>query len=139
MQDAKPAASIPESEEGDNEARLIENWSNAFEPAFCKDSAGADCLAHLLFSIRETIQTGSTGVSQALDVLSAGIRAIYPYTEEYRLGMRLYLMYLTGHLKPQNEPRQLLEGAIERGLLEIKSAIALEERRKKRSAKKRRR
>ena len=138
MPHPKPAASIPETEEGDNDARLTENWSDAFEPAFYKDSAGADCLAHLLYSIRETVQSGSAGVSQALDVLSVGIRTIYPYTEEYKLSLRLYQLYLTGHLKPENEPRQLLEGAIERGMIQIKRAIALEQKRKKRGTKKRR-
>jgi hypothetical protein len=78
-------------------------------------------------------------VSQALDVLSVGIRTIYPYTEEYKLSLRLYQLYLTGHLKPENEPRKLLEGAIERGMIEIKRAIALEQKRKKRGTKKRRR
>ncbi len=79
------------------------------------------------------------GAIEALDVLSAGIRAIYPYTEEYKLSLRLYLLYLTGDLKPENEPLQLLEGGINRGTAEIKRAIAVEQKRKGHKAKKRRR
>ena len=39
---------------------------------------------------------------------------VWPYTEEYKLAFELYEIYLSGDLKPWDEPRQLLEGALER-------------------------
>ncbi len=39
---------------------------------------------------------------------------VWPYTEEHKLARELYEIYLSGDLKPWDEPRQLLEGALER-------------------------
>ena len=39
---------------------------------------------------------------------------VWPYTEEHKLAQELYEIYLSGDLKPWDEPRQLLEGALER-------------------------
>ncbi len=39
---------------------------------------------------------------------------VWPYTEEHKLARELYEIYLSGDLKPWDEPRQLLEDALER-------------------------
>lgn len=51
--------------------------------------------------------------------MSDGIRLTYLYTEEHKLAFRLYMLHLTGHLKPQDEPLILLNGAVEKGVAEI--------------------
>jgi len=47
---------------------------------------------------------------------------VYLYTDEHKLALRLYLLYLTGHLRPQDEPLTLLDNAIERAAADIERA-----------------
>jgi hypothetical protein len=51
---------------------------------------------------------------RVINTLQDGIRMVWPYTEEHKLARELYEIYLSGDLKPWDEPRQLLEGALER-------------------------
>jgi hypothetical protein len=99
-----------------------ETWLIFLEPAFCNDPTGSDTLAHLLFTLKEAIEIGPDGTKQAVNTLLDGIRLVYQFTEEHKLALKLYCLYLTGHLKPQDEPRILLSGAIERGLVEVERA-----------------
>jgi hypothetical protein len=116
----------------------LDTWEIIADPAFGRDPAAADTFTHLLFVLREAMSNPVRRL-QARTALSQGIKTAYLYTSEHELARQLYELYLTGHLKPENEPRQLLEGAIARGKAEIKRALALEQRRKGRKAKKRHR
>jgi hypothetical protein len=91
-----------------------ETWEIILDPAFCNDPSAADCLAHLLFILKKAIASGPEGTVRALNTLQDGIRMVWPYTEEHKLARELYETYLSGDLKPWDEPRQLLEGALER-------------------------
>ncbi len=51
---------------------------------------------------------------RVINTLQDGIRMVWPYTEEHKRARELYEIYLLGNLKPWDEPRQLLEGALER-------------------------
>ena len=73
----------------------------------------------MLFTIKEAIESGPDGASKAVNTLLDEIRLVYPYTEVHKLAFKLYLLYLTGRLKPQDEPFILLNHAIERGIAEI--------------------
>jgi hypothetical protein len=109
-----------------------DTWEIIVQPAFVRDANAADTFTHLLFVLKEAIASGPSARLQATTALSEGIRAAYLYTSEHKLARQLYELYLTGHLKPENEPRQLLQGAIERGRDQIKKAVALERKRKSR-------
>lgn len=37
----------------------------------------------------------------------------WPYTEEHKLARELFEIYLSGDRKPWDEPREVLEGALE--------------------------
>ena len=110
-----------------------ETWLAFLEIAFRKDPSSADTLAHLLFVIKEAIESGPDGIKRAVNTLSYGLRMVYLYTDEHKLALKLYLLYLTGHLRPQDEPLTLLESAIERGMADVERAH------KKRSAAKNKR
>lgn len=97
------------------------------------DPATADCIARRLFILKQTIGGGPEGVREAAETLLASIEAAYLHTEAHRAARRLYVMSLTGQLKPQDEPLQLINGAIKRGTARIESE------RKGRAKKKRRR
>jgi hypothetical protein len=101
-----------------SEADLLaddEIWINILEPELCKDSAAVECLAHLLFIIKKEINSGTEGVMRASKILSNGIELIYLYTNAHKAALKLYVLSLEGELKPQDEPLNLINAAIERG------------------------
>lgn len=79
------------------------------------DPKTAEYIARTLFDIREAIESGPEGVKEASEAILANIEAAYLHTEAHRAAVRLYLLSLTGQLKPEDEPLQLINGAIERG------------------------
>jgi len=90
-----------------------DTWKTILDPAFCSDPGAADCLAHLLFILKKAIASGPEGSLRVINTLQDGISMVWPYTEEHKLARELYEIYLSGDLKPWDEPRQLLEGALE--------------------------
>src|SRR5258708_34681047 len=91
-----------------------ETWEIFLDPAFCNEPGAADFLAHLLFILKKAIASGPEGCIRVMNTLQDGIRMVWPYPEEHKLAHELYEIYLSGDLKPWDEPRQLLEGALER-------------------------
>ncbi|MGA9997836.1 MAG: hypothetical protein WBP93_20640 [Pyrinomonadaceae bacterium] len=101
-----------------NEYGLIvdhENWIAILEPILCKDAAAVECLARLLFTIKKAIDNGPDGIEQAGKILLAGIESAYLYTDAHKAALNLYVLSLEGTLKPQDEPLNLINAALERG------------------------
>jgi hypothetical protein len=98
-----------------------ETWEVILDPAFCNDPGAADALAHLLFILKKAIASGPEGSMRVINTLQNGIRMVWPYTEAHKVAWELYEIYLSGDLKPWDEPRQLLEGALERFKAKAKS------------------
>ena len=92
-----------------------ESWINILEPELCKDSAAVELLARVLFRLRKEINSGSAGVMRASKILSNGIDVLYLYTDAHKAALKLYVLSLEGELKPQDEPLNLINAAIERG------------------------
>jgi hypothetical protein len=92
-----------------------QTWINILEPELCKDSAAVESLARLLFMIKKEINNGPEGVIRASEVLSNGINVMYLYANAHKAALELYLLSLGGELKPQDEPLNLINAAIERG------------------------
>ena len=92
-----------------------ETWIAILEPELCKDAAAVECLARLLFTIKKEINSGSAGVKRASEILSNGIEVIFLYTDTHKAALELYRLSLSGDLKPQDEPLNLINAAIERG------------------------
>jgi hypothetical protein len=95
-----------------------EDWTVILEPALCQDSAAVECLARLMFRIKTAIEAGPDGIAQASKALLIGIEAAYLHTDAHKAAQKLYLLSLTGRLKPQDEPLQLINEAIRRGMVE---------------------
>ena len=91
-----------------------ETWKIILEPAFCNDPGAAESLAHLLFVLKKAIASGPEGSMRVINTLQGGIRMVWPYTEGHELARELYEIYLSGELKPWDEPRQLIGGALQR-------------------------
>lgn len=90
-------------------------WKAILEPALCKDSAGIEALARLFFTLKRAIDSGPEGAMQASQTLLNGIESMYLHTKAHKAALKLYVLSLEGNLKPQDEPLQLINGAIERG------------------------
>jgi hypothetical protein len=86
------------------------------------DPKTAEYLARTLFSLRERIDSGPDGAREASETILANIKAAYLHTDAHRAAVRLYLLSLTGQLKPEDEPLQLINGAIERGARRVELA-----------------
>ena len=91
-----------------------EDWLTFLNPTLCK-AVAAESLTHLLFRIKQAVESGPDGVQQASAALLVGIRSLYLHTATHEAAVELYLLSLTGDLTPQDEPLQLLKAAIERG------------------------
>ncbi|HEX8499430.1 MAG TPA: hypothetical protein VF659_02470 [Pyrinomonadaceae bacterium] len=86
------------------------------------DPKTAEHMARVLFVIREAIESGPDGVREASGIILANVEAAYLHTDAHKAAVKLYLLSLTGQLKPQDEPLQLINGAIERGVRRVELA-----------------
>ena len=91
-----------------------EDWLLLMNPAFRDNHGLAVRFARLLLRIKGAIESGPEGVKRASFTLTDGIRMAYKYTEEHQLAFRLFLLYLEGRLKAEDEPLQLLKAVIAR-------------------------
>jgi hypothetical protein len=91
-----------------------EDWLLFVEPALCENPQAAVSLARLLCTLKESIDSGPEGAKRTSFTLSDGIRIAYNYTEAHRLALKLFILYLEGWLKVEDEPLQLLSAAIAR-------------------------
>jgi hypothetical protein len=97
-----------------------------------RDPKTAEFIARGLFILKEAIDSGPDGAREASDAILANIESAYLHTDAHRAALRLYLLSLTGHLKPQDEPLQLINGAIKRGVARIELARKGRAKRKRR-------
>lgn len=92
-----------------------DDWAAILEPALRQDTAAVECLARLLFRIKSAIDSGPEGATQASRALLDGIELLYHYTDSHKAAVKLYVLSLEGNLKPQDEPLNLINAALERG------------------------
>lgn len=86
------------------------------------DPRTAEYFARVLFVIKEAIESGPEGAREAGEVILANIEAAYLHTDAHKAAVRLYMLSLTGRLKPEDEPLRLIGGAIERGRAQVELA-----------------
>ncbi len=96
------------------------------------DPKTAEYIARRLFGIKEAIDGGPGGAREASEAILANIEAAYLHTEAHRAALRLYMLSLTGHLRPEDEPLQLINGAIRRGVTRVELAGKARGERKRR-------
>ena len=73
-----------------------------------------EILARLLLTLKKAIDSGPEGAACASRTLLRGVELIYLYTDTHRAARDLYVLSLTGNLKPQDEPLRLINAAVER-------------------------
>jgi hypothetical protein len=92
----------------------------------------ADDLARGLFILKTMIDRGPAGAKAASASILANIEAAYLHTKAHKAALKLYLLWLTGQLKPEAEPVRLINGAIERGMAQSKLTSKGRARKKRR-------
>jgi len=124
-------------QESDDEPRPLFNCETleAITEAFENDSGAAESFAQVLFDLRNVVACWPQDTRFIESACNEGLKMAYLYTDEHKLAFQLYELYLTGHLKPNNEPRVVLEEALESGALEVKQGLARDRRREQRSQK----
>ncbi|HVF66709.1 MAG TPA: hypothetical protein VM914_03545 [Pyrinomonadaceae bacterium] len=91
-----------------------DTWKAILEPSLCEDSATVEVLARLLLTLKKAIDSGPEGAIRASHTLLRGIELIYPYTDAHKAALKLYVLSLEGNLKPDDEPLNLINAAVER-------------------------
>lgn len=113
----------------DDQNLLIDEhvWSAIDNPA------AAESIARRLFVLKEIVDGEPGGAKEASEIIQANIEAAYLHTESHKAALRLYLLSLTGWLKPQDEPLQLINEAIKRAVVQIKGATEVGAGKKRRA------
>lgn len=83
------------------------------------DPRAAEYFARVLFVIEEMVESGPEGAREAGEAIAANIEAAYLHTEAHGAALRLYMLSLTGLLRPEDEPLRVIGGAIERGAAQV--------------------
>jgi hypothetical protein len=84
------------------------------------DPATADDIARALFILKAAIDSGPGGAKEASATILVNIESAYLHTNAHQAALKLYLLSLTGQLKPEDEPLRLINEAIKRGMAQIK-------------------
>jgi hypothetical protein len=92
-----------------------EDWAAILKPTLSQDAAAIECLARLLFRIKRAIESGPEGAMEASRALLESIELLYLYTKAHKAAVKLYVLSLEGNLKPEDEPLNLTNAALERG------------------------
>jgi hypothetical protein len=96
------------------------------------DPKTTEYFARVLFVIKEAIESGPEGAREAGAVILANIESAYLHSDAHEAALGLYMLSLTGQLKPEDEPLRLIGGAIERGAAQVELARRGSAKRKRR-------
>jgi hypothetical protein len=99
-----------------------EEWLDFFREHLCGHPELAEQVARIWFALIEHLGQGAEWVRNARFILNQALRLTYPFTRSYRLAYRHYLLSLTGYVKPEDEPEQLLKASIARARTSIAEA-----------------
>jgi hypothetical protein len=81
-----------------------QNWAIALE-LYERHPIDALLLAQQLMAIKQCLQRGRKGISDAIAGLELAIDALFPHTDFHSVSHRFYLRRLEGTLKPNEEEK----------------------------------
>lgn len=79
-------------------------------------------LGQLFTSFRQAIDSGLQGIIETRKALADAIDLIYLHSPEHDAAINLYRLHLEGELRPDDEPLDLINAAIERTTSRLRSA-----------------
>jgi len=99
-----------------------DDWLDFFREYLCGHPEIAEHVARFWFALLEHLGEGPEGVRDARRILNQALRLNYPFTASYRLAYIHYRLSLSGYVKPEDEPEQLLRASIARAKASIAEA-----------------
>ena len=91
-----------------------DEWLDFFREYLCGHPELAEHVARIWFALLEHHSEGPEGVRNARFIIKQALSLTYPFTRSYRLAYRHYLLSLSGLVKPEDEPNNLLKASIAR-------------------------
>ena len=88
-------------------------------------------LGQLFVSFRQAIDSGLHGINQTRQALAEAIDLIYMHSPEHAAAIKLYRLHLEGELKPDDEPLEMINAAIDRTTTRLRAAEASTRARKR--------
>lgn len=106
------ADELPEDDE-----RLIvdQEWlARAVESILKGDADAPETMARVFISFRDAIKGGLRGLNELDEALLAAIEIIYLQSRAHVAALKLYMLAQEGHLRVEDEPLNVIGGAIAR-------------------------
>ncbi len=86
----------------------------AVESILKGDADAPETLARVFISFRDAIRSGLRGMNELDEALRASIETIYLQSRAHAAALKLYVLAQEGHLRVEDEPLNVLGGAIAR-------------------------
>lgn len=104
-----------ESPEDEGSVIVDQEWLEGAVESILKGEPGApETLARVFISFREAIGSGLRGMNELDEALAATIEIIYLQSRAHAAALKLYVLAQEGHLRVEDEPLNVLGGAIAR-------------------------
>jgi hypothetical protein len=87
-------------------------------------------LGQLFTSFRQAIDSGLHGINETRNALAEAIDLIYLRSPEHAATINLYRLHLEGELKPDDEPLDLINAAINRTTARLRAAKSAHHKRR---------
>ncbi|HEY6331936.1 MAG TPA: hypothetical protein VI756_21590 [Blastocatellia bacterium] len=99
-----------------------DDWLDFFREYLCGHPELAEHVARIWFALLGHLGEGPEGFRNTRFILNQALKLTYPFTASYRLAYRHYRLSLSGQVRPEDEPKQLLRASINRAKASIAEA-----------------
>jgi hypothetical protein len=101
--------------EDDGKLIVDQEWlAGAVESILKGDADAPETLARVFICFRDAIRSGLRGMNELDEALVAAIEIIYLQSRAHVAALKLYVLAQEGHLRIEDEPLNVLGGAIAR-------------------------
>ena len=79
-----------------------ESWKIVFK-VYAEHPISALTLAYQLIALKQHLRRGRKGIAEAITELDHAIESLYPHTDFYKMGQKLYRRTIEGTITPKQE------------------------------------
>jgi hypothetical protein len=79
-----------------------ESWKIVFK-VYAEYPISALTLAYQLIAVKQSLRRGRKGIAEAMIELDQAIESLYPHTDFYKMGKKLYRRTIEGTITPKQE------------------------------------
>jgi len=99
-------------------------WLEILGDNLARDPDAVHLFAQMMLGVNQEVISGTKGARRVANTVMDLIHEMFVYSRTFPAARRLWILSLEGRLTPDNDPENVLEGAIERGLKETMAARA---------------